>query len=97
MSEERYKIVYSQGFLRDVRKLPRDIQEKLAALLSIVVQDVFNPVLHTKSLSGKLKGFLSFRITRDYRTGFKIEKGGVVRLLAADNRKNIYKMLERRS
>lgn len=63
-------------------------QEKL------LVENIFNPKLHTK----KLKGFqndkvFSFRITRAYRGIFRIEGKNII-LFAIGHRKDIYQSLE---
>ncbi len=96
MSERaRNEIAYSAGFLRDVQKLPRDMQEKLANLLDVFVTDVFDSRLHAKPLGIPLKGKYSFRITRDWRVAFEFFGRNSIKLLVADNRNKIYKRLER--
>lgn len=57
-------LVYSNGFLKSLQKLPADIQRKAAELLATLQTNPFHPLLHTKKLTGRLAGFLSFRITR---------------------------------
>lgn len=96
MSDQRNEIVYDSDFLRDVRKLPSECQNKLAELIVIFQKDPFDPKLHTKPLAAPLQGVFSFRITRDYRVGFKFLATHVIRLLAADNRDQIYKRLRRK-
>lgn len=96
MSDQRNDIVYDSDFLRDVRKLPNECQDKLAGLIVIFQEDPFDPKLHTKPLAAPLQGVFSFRITRDYRVGFKFLAIHAIRLLAADNRDQIYKRLRRK-
>lgn len=96
MSDQRNEVVYDSDFLKDVRKLPNECQKKLAELLIIFQEDPFNPKLHTKPLAAPLQGVFSFRITRDYRVGFKFLAARVIRLLAADNRDQIYRRLRRK-
>lgn len=55
------EIRYGDGFLRDVRKLPKQVQTKLAALLELLRKDAFAPELHTKPLKTPLKEKYSFR------------------------------------
>ena len=64
-------ITYSKHFLRSSKKLPERTQEKLARKIEKLQQNPFYPLLHTKALGGKLLGFYSFRITRDYRVIFQ--------------------------
>jgi mRNA-degrading endonuclease YafQ of YafQ-DinJ toxin-antitoxin module len=63
-------LVYGKLFLKSAKQLPLLQQKKLAKLLSCFQKDPFNPLLHTKRLTGSLIGFLSFRITRDWRVMF---------------------------
>ncbi|MDP1688958.1 MAG: type II toxin-antitoxin system RelE/ParE family toxin [bacterium] len=97
MSDQRNEIVYDKDFLKDVRKLPEESQSKLAELIEILEEDVFDSRLHTKPLSAPLQGMFSFRITRDYRVGFKFLSTHTIKLLAVDNRDKIYKRLRRRA
>jgi len=64
-------LVYHPNFLKSAHELPRAQQRKLASLLPVLQQNPFHPLLHTKRLSGSLVGFLSFRITRDWRVVFR--------------------------
>jgi len=92
MSEEN-EILYGRGFLKDVQKLPPPIQDKLADQIEIARKDIFDSRLHTKALSRPLLGKYSLRVTRDWRVGFIFLGPHKVFLLAADNRKRIYKRL----
>lgn len=64
------EIVYSSDFIKSAKSIPKPIQKKLAALLEILNENPFHPKLHTKPLVGPLRGFYSFRITRDWRVIF---------------------------
>ena len=64
---EKNEILYGGDFVKDAKRLPRYIQEKLADLLAIAVVDIFDLRLHTKRLAPPLTGKYSFRITRDWR------------------------------
>lgn len=96
MSIPENEIIYDDDFIKDVRRLPVESWDKLASLLIVLKKDLFDPLLHTKPLSAPLQGFFSFRITRDYRVGFKFQSVRAVRLLAADKRDKIYNRLKRR-
>jgi len=64
------EIVYSKNFVESAKLLPKSIKKKLAGLLGIFKENPFHQKLHTKPLVGKLKGYYSFRITRDWRVIF---------------------------
>ena len=96
MSETNNEIIYEDGFLRDVRKMPRVIQDKLAFLLDVFRDNPFDSRLHTKQLSYPLKNIYSLRITRDYRAGFIFMESHKIKLLVADKRDQIYKRLKRK-
>lgn len=84
-------IVYGNYFLKSAKKLPKKQQEKLAELLEILRQNPFSSFLHTKSLTGKLAGFYSFRITRDWRVIFLFATPERIKLVEIGHRKDIYK------
>ncbi|MDP3764177.1 MAG: hypothetical protein Q8Q95_00985 [bacterium] len=90
------EIIYDGDFVKDVHRLPAELQNKLADLLSILKKNPFDPLLHTKPLSAPLQGLFSFRITRDYRVGFKFRSSHTIQLLVAGRRDKIYKRLRRK-
>lgn len=96
MSDPKNEIVYDKDFIKDVRRLPVECQNKLAELIKILKDDAFDSRLHTKPLSPPLQGLFSFRIVRDFRVGFKFRLNHVIQLLAADRRDRIYKRLARK-
>lgn len=85
------KIVYSGDFAKSVKLTPKQIQKKLAGLLEILQNDPFHPKLHTKPLVGKLRGFYSFRATRDWRTIFVFLNSETISLISIAHRKDIYR------
>lgn len=58
------RLVYHRHFLKSVQRLPKSQQRKLATLLSQLRENPYHPLLHSKRLTGRLTGFLSFRVTR---------------------------------
>lgn len=84
-------IRYSKYFLRQANKLPKEQQNKLANLLSLLQKDPFYPQLHSKNLTGRLSGLYSFRITREYRVIFKFNSPTEVQLIDVSHRKDIYR------
>jgi len=85
------KIVYDKLFLKQASKLPKQTSEKLADLLLIFEENPFSAFLHTKQLSGKLNGFFSFRITRNWRVTFQFNDSHTIQLLDVKHRKDIYR------
>ncbi|OGZ38376.1 MAG: hypothetical protein A3A94_03365 [Candidatus Portnoybacteria bacterium RIFCSPLOWO2_01_FULL_43_11] len=85
------KIVYGNSFLKSVKKLPKQQQEKLADLLEVLRENPFHQLLHAKSLTGSLAGFYSFRITRDWRVIFQFVNPQTIKLIEAAHRKDIYR------
>ena len=85
------KIVYGRDFLNSVKRLPRDIQEKLDSLLGLLTHNPYDSRLHIKKLHGDLVGYLSFRITRDWRVMFQFVDPDTVMLMRAKHRKDIYR------
>jgi addiction module RelE/StbE family toxin len=85
------RIFATERFLDQSADLPKKQQEKLANLLELLQRNAYDPLLHTKSLSGKLSGLYSFRITRDWRVIFQFMDSKTVQLLRVANRKDIYR------
>lgn len=85
------KIVYSRDFVKSVNSMSKPIQKKLADLLEIFQNNPFHSKLHTKPLTGKLKRFYSFRITRDWRVIFVFLNSETISLIDIAHRKDIYK------
>ncbi len=85
------KILYSDAFLKSAAKLPLKKQKKLDSLLSLCAENPFHSGLHTKRLVGPLHGFLSFRITRDWRVLFQFIDAETVQLLRVAHRNEVYR------
>jgi len=85
------RVVYNNNFLKSVTRLPRNAQQKLANLTLLLQENPFHAQLHTKHLTGILTGFLSFRITRDWRVIFRFLNEQTIQLLETAHRKDIYK------
>lgn len=85
------EIFYSDYFIRSAKKIPLAQQEKLAYLLTLLQKNPFHSQLHSKPLTGKLFGFYSFRITRDWRVIFQFISPQKINLVDVGHRKDIYK------
>ncbi|MBI2626332.1 MAG: type II toxin-antitoxin system RelE/ParE family toxin [Candidatus Nealsonbacteria bacterium] len=83
-------IVYTDSFLKSARKLPKEQQNKLSKILEIIQNNPFHSKLHTKSLTGLLAGFYSFRVTRDWRVIFQFLNSDKIKLIEIGHRKDIY-------
>jgi len=70
--------------------MPVEIQGRLAELIHFLAEDAFHPYLHTKPLREKWRGYYSFRITRNYRCIFGIDKNIII-LHTIDHRKDAYR------
>jgi len=84
-------LVYTNSFLKSARKLPKSQQNKLSQLLEVFQENPFQPKLHTKTLTGPLTGFYSFRITRNWRVIFQFLTPDKIKLIEIGHRKDIYK------
>ena len=60
-------IHYTSSFIRGFRELPREIQKLAVRQEEIFRRNPDDPRLHRKTLKGRLKGLMSFRVTRNYR------------------------------
>ena len=85
------KLVYTKHFLKSAKKLPFLIQNNLSGKLEILQENPFHSFLHTKSLTGVLSGFYSFRITRDWRVIFCFIEPKIIKLVEIAHRKDIYR------
>ena len=85
------KVYYSDYFRRRVQKLNTKQQDKLTRLVVLLKSNPYHSQLNTKSLSGKLSGMYSFRITRDFRALFKFLSPNEITLIDIGNRKDIYR------
>ena len=85
------EIRFSDRFRRSAQALPQSVLKKLARLITLLVDNPYDPRLHTKPLTGPLSGFNSFRITRDWRVIFQFEDPQTVILITVGHRKDIYR------
>ncbi len=85
------RLLYHREFEKEAQDLPVATRRKLERLLPIIVENPFHSLLHTKPLTGDLRGKYSFRITRDWRVSFVFLEEDVVYLLSVKHRKDIYR------
>lgn len=85
------ELVYGGDFVRSAKRLPKKLREKLPDLLDILQINPFHPLLHSKPLTGSLKGYFSFRITREWRVIFMFTNKNTILLIEVDHPKDIYR------
>jgi len=85
------RVYYSDRFRKSAKRLNEKQQVQLARLVVLLKENPFNPLLHTKSLSGRLGGIYSFRITREYRALFRFLSPDEIFLVDIGDRKDIYR------
>jgi len=84
-------LLKTRRYRRSSAKLPRKIQHLLFRQEKLLAENIFNPKLHTKKLKMQLEErIFSFRITREYRGLFRIEKNEII-LFEIGERKDIYR------
>lgn len=84
-------VIYGGRFLKNAQRLPHFQQKKLAQLLETLGTQPFDSRLHTKPLSGRLTGFYSCRITRDWRIIFQFVDAATIKLVDVAHRREIYR------
>ena len=85
------RVYYSDRFRKSAKRLNEKQQARLARLVVLLRENPFDPLLHTKSLSGRLAGIYSFRVTREYRALFRFLSPDEIFLIDVGDRKDIYR------
>lgn len=85
------EVIFDGVFKKQAARLEPRLRKKLAALIAVISEDLYDSRLHTKRLSAPLSGTLSFRITRDWRVTFRFLSQTTVHLLEIKHRKDIYR------
>ncbi len=76
------KILYKPTFLRQYKKLPKNLQKEVKEKINLFEDDPSHPFLKTHKLHGPLKGSYSFSVNYKYRIVFEYTKEGDAELLA---------------
>ena len=74
------KIAYHALFLRQLKKLPKDLQEEVFQKVLLFGKDIKHPSLKVHKLQGHLKDLFSFSVNYSYRIVFKKIKDEAVLL-----------------
>ncbi len=72
------KIIYSQKFIKEYKKLPKEVKLRAEEKETIFKQNPFDPRLKSHKLKGELKEFYSFSVAYNLRVIFHFEKNNVV-------------------
>mgnify|MGYP001561005900 CR=1 FL=1 len=87
------RILYDKSFLKSAKKLSDILQLVLFEKIKEIQEyGISHPTLHTKSLSGKLSGFYSFRLNGSYRCLFHFVSQDIILLDEVAHRKDIYNL-----
>ena len=72
------KIYYSSKFLKEYKKLPREVKLLAEKQEKLFRENPFDPRLKTHHLAGKLKNFLAFSIDYKHRIIFEFASKDIV-------------------
>jgi len=79
------EILILPRFIRQYKKLPKNIQKAAQEKETIFRQNPFDPRLKTHKLKGALEGFWSFSLNHSYRIIFDFQDEQVVRFYQIGN------------
>jgi len=88
------EIEYTSNFVKELKKLPKEIVLIAAKKESIFKKDPLHPSLRLHELQGKLRGLWSISINRNYRIIFERMDGGCI-LFHSIGKHDIYKSLKK--
>jgi mRNA-degrading endonuclease YafQ of YafQ-DinJ toxin-antitoxin module len=75
------KLVRTQRFKREFRKLPEHIREQAIRKLKLLLMNPRHRLLRVKKIRGEVRGYRDVfegSITKDYRFLFRVEEGGYI-------------------
>ena len=84
------KVDYSPKFLRQFKKLSKEVKENAIKCEKLFFKNPFDPKLKTHKLKGAKKEYWAFSISYHYRIGFTFVSGDLVRFHAIGTH-DIYK------
>ena len=84
------QVDYSPKFMRQFKKLPKEVQESAVLCEKLFRENPFHPKLKTHKLQGTMKEYWAFSISFSYRIGFTFISGDLVHFHAVGTH-DIYK------
>lgn len=81
--------VFHRNFTRQYKKLPRKIQNRFDDRLSLLLEDMQNPLLGVHMLHGEKKPLLSMNVSGDYRALF-LTQGNTVTFYEIGTHSELY-------
>jgi len=85
------EVVFHARFFKSATVLSQKQRRKLFELIERLRRDSYDPLLHTKHLTEPLLGYLSFRITRDWRVLFRFVDKRTIQLIRVAHRSDVYR------
>lgn len=71
------RLLRAERFKKDFKRLPRDIQDKLPAVLERFLANHRHPSLHVKKMEG-VRDIWELRVSDNYRVTFQFVQEGVL-------------------
>ena len=91
-SSSKKRIQRTNRFGRDIRGLPRDVQENAFKTATQLAADIFDMTLNVRPLTG-FRGIYRAVVIREYRLVFSYDEENLY-LLRIGHRREIYRNLE---
>lgn len=86
----KLRIVYTPSFLRELKKLPKDLQKEVKEKIDLFSIDPTHSFLKTHKLKGRLRGQYSFWVNYEYRIVFQYDSKSTAALLSVGDHE-VYK------
>ena len=71
-----HTIRYSKRFVKQLKKLPHDVQQRAIKQEQVFKRNPYHPSLRLHKLSGRLRQVWSISITMNYRIMFQVFENG---------------------
>ena len=84
------RVFYPKKFLKQLKKRPKEEQEKFYEAIGIFVADPLHPLLYNHQLHGKYAGYRSIDITGNLRAVFKERSHDIARFSAIGTHHQLY-------
>ena len=92
ISSNKRTVQRTNRFGRDIRRLPRNVQEEAFEISQLLAADIFDSSLNVRSMTG-FRGVYRVVVIRDYRMIFSFDDENLY-LLRIGHRREIYRNLE---